>query len=145
VNGKFSFQKEFYLLTKLKTLKTNLRFDETYKIIYKGKALSEDEEKQMTLDELCYKELKVFFIKVKDDNNNIKSSINNLYSNRNLKTKNYQNTSFDTHERFDTWIIIGKEKSGKTTFINCLCNYINEIKFEDNFRYLIKANNQKDC
>ena len=143
-NGNSYCKKEFYLLTKLKTLKTNLRFDETYKIIYKGKALSEDEEKQMTLDELCYKELKVFFIKVTNDNNNINSSINNLYSNRNLKTKNYQNTSFDTHERFDTWIIIGKEKSGKTTFINCLCNYINEIKFEDDFRYLIKAKNQND-
>jgi hypothetical protein len=44
----------------LKYLKTNLKFDETYKIIYKGKALTENEEKQMTLDELCYKELKVF-------------------------------------------------------------------------------------
>jgi hypothetical protein len=60
VNGKSYFKKEFYLLTKLKTVKTNLKFDETYKIIYKGKALTENEEKQMTLDELCYKELKVF-------------------------------------------------------------------------------------
>ena len=76
VNGKFSFQKEFYLLTKLKSLKTNLKFNETYKIIYKGKALCEDEEKLKTLDELCYKELKVFFVKVKEDNNNTKLSIN---------------------------------------------------------------------
>ena len=76
MNGKFSFQKEFYLLTKLKSLKTNLKFNEAYKIIYKGKALCEDEEKLKTLDELCYKELKVFFVKVKEDNNNTKLSIN---------------------------------------------------------------------
>ena len=60
LNGKHFIKKEIYLKIKLKYLKTNLKFDETYKIIYKGKALTENEEKQMTLDELCYKELKVF-------------------------------------------------------------------------------------
>jgi len=140
LNGKHFIKKEFYLKIKLKYLRTNLKFDETYKLVYKGKTLSENEEKLMTLDELCYKELKVFFVKIKDNTNvNI-----NLYTNNKkfLETKAYQNTSFKINERFDTWIIIGKEKSGKTTFINCLCNYINGIKFEYNFRYLIEAKKQ---
>ena len=145
LNGKTYIKKEFYLKIKLKYLRTNLKFDETYKIIYKDKALSEDEEKIMTLDELCYKELKVFFAKIKDDNDNLKSSINKLnFSQTFLETKSYPKISFRSNEMPDILIIIGKEKSGKTTFINCLCNYINGIKFEDNFRYLIEAKKEKD-
>jgi len=39
-----------------------------HKIIYKWNPLSIEEENKITLDELCYKELKVPFIKVKNNN-----------------------------------------------------------------------------
>lgn len=47
-------------------------------------------------------------------------------------------------ENFDTWLILGKQKSGKTTFINCLFNYIIGIKFEDNYRYSIEEQKRND-
>ena len=142
LNGKSYIKKEFYLNIKLKSVRINLKFDKTYKFIFKGNLLPFEEESRMTLDELCYKELKVFFIKVKDndnDNEYITTAIKNLQKSNNIVIRKYPNNSNINIDNFDTWILIGKEKSGKTTFINCLCNYSNEVKFEDNFRYSIEV------
>ena len=100
-----------------------------------------DDENKMTLDELCYKNLKVFFIRIKENNGDFgeiqKESLN---ENKNsiIEKKIFKNI-FKNNENFDNWIIFGKERSGKTTFINCLLNYINGIKYEDNFRYIIQG------
>ena len=40
--------------------------------------------------------------------------------------------------------MIEKQKSGKTTFINCLNNYIIGVKFEDNYRYTIDKQKKND-
>ena len=145
LNGKSYIKKEFYLHIKLKSVRINLKFDKTYKFIFKGHLLPFEEESRMTLDELCYKELKVFFFKVKDnDNEDIITSIKNPQKANNIVIKKYPNISIKNNENFDTWILIGKEKSGKTTFINCLCNYLNEVKFEDNFRYSIEVKRKID-
>ena len=148
LNGKSYIIKEFYLHIKLKYVRINLKFDKSYKLCYKGKYLTSAEENQISLDELCYKELKVYFVKSKDEDdnnkNNLKISLNNHSLNPNfiLETKNYPHRIFRSNEDYNTWIIMGKERSGKTTFINCLCNYLNEIKFEDNFRYSIEERKQ---
>ena len=67
----------------------------------------------MTLDELCYKELKIFFTKKKENDieetNKPKNYVN---ENRNLEEKISKNI-FRTKENFDTWLILGKQKSGK--------------------------------
>ena len=77
----------------------------------------------MTLDELCYKELKVYFIRTKGGEiEEINMQKNYVNENRDLEEKISKNI-FKTNENFDTWLIIGKQKSGKTTFINCLFNY----------------------
>ena len=140
VNCKFYIKKEFYLHIKLKFLRINLKFDDKYKFIYKGNILPLNDENKMTLDELCYKELKVFFIRTKDNNsdNNPKLLLKNFNGNFNLNKESYKNI-FSLNEIFDNWIIIGKEKSGKTTFINCLLNYLKGVKFEDEFRYSIEG------
>ncbi len=133
VDGKSYIKKQFYITIKLKSIRTNLKFDESsYKIIYKGNLLSIEEENKMTLDELCYKELKILFMKVKNNNNHIQKL-------KNLKLeKQTYNFSFKENDKYETWIILGLEKSGKTTFINCLLNYCLNIKFEDKNRYFFK-------
>ena len=146
LNGKSYIKKEFYPHIKVKYVRINLKFDQTYKLCYMKGFLSPDEENVITLDELCYKELKVYFVKLKNDleQNNIKTSYTKEIHNYNLilETKSYPHKIFRNHEKYDIWIFIGKEKSGKTTFINCLCNYMNKIKYEDNFRYSIEAKKQ---
>ena len=47
--------------------------------------------------------------------------------------------NFRANENFDTRLILGKQKSGKTNFINYLFNYIIGIKFTDNYRYSIEG------
>ena len=138
LNGKYYIKKEFYISIKLKTFRNNLKFDETYKIIFKGNPLTIEEENDMTLDELCYKELKVSFIKIKENNNN---SINIQNINNILDKRTYKD-NFKSNDYYETWILLGKEKSGKTTFINCLVNYCLGVKFEDKFRYIIKEKNK---
>ena len=100
-----------------------------------------DDENKMTLDELCYKNLKVFFIRTKENNGDIgeiqKESLNENKTTI-IEKKIFKNI-FKNKENFDNWIIFGKERSGKTTFINCLLNYINGIKYEDNFRYIMQG------
>ena len=66
LNGKIYIKKHFYTTIKLKSLRSNLKFDHSYKIVFKNKTLTIEEENNMTLYELCYKELKVFFVKIKD-------------------------------------------------------------------------------
>lgn len=147
LNGKFYIKKEFYLHIKLKSLRINLKFDETCKLIYKGEILPIEEESKMTLNELCYKELKVFYVRIKEESNceDIKIKINNSQKNNsgNLEKKKYPNLVIRSNDNCDNWIIFGKEKSGKTTFINCLCNYLNDVKFENNFRYSLEAKKKK--
>ncbi len=67
----------------------------------------------MTLDKLCYKELKIFFTRTKENDieetNKPKNYVN---ENRNLEEKISKNI-FRTNENFDTWLILGKQKSGK--------------------------------
>ena len=140
VNGKFYIKKEFYLHIKLKFLRINLKFDEKYKFIYKGNILPLNDENKMTLDELCYKELKVYFLRTKENNsdNNVKLSLKNFNGSFNFNKKSYKNI-FSQNEIFDNWIIIGKEKSGKTTFINYLLNYLKGVNFEDEFRYSVEG------
>ena len=139
INGRSHCTKECFLKAKLKTLKVHLDLDETYKFIFKDKLLSIDEENKMTLDELCYKESNAFLIKIKEEDINRGTinlkNFNNIIS---LEKKKYKN-SFTNKDTFDNWIIFGKEKSGKTSFINCILNYLNRIKFEDNFRYFIEG------
>ena len=140
LNGTLYNKWDFYLSLKLKDFRNNLKMVESNAIIYKGNSLSKDQENKMTLDELCYKELKVFFVSLKDNKNSIlnkdQKPINLIF-----EIKEYIN-SFEKTDNFETWLILGQEKSGKTTFINCLLNYCLEIKFEDKFRYLIKENNK---
>ena len=139
INGKSYIKREFYITLKLKIFRTNLKFDNLYKIYYKKKLLPIEEENKMTLDELCYKELKVFFYKGKND-----SDINiEKFNNFKLEKKIY-NFSFKKDDDYETWIILGFEKNGKTTFINCLLNYCKEINFEDKFRYLFEEKNKND-
>ena len=145
LNGKFYIKKEFYLHIKLKSLRINLKFDKAYKFIFRKNILSTDDENKMTLDDLCYKELKVYLTKIKEnDLEDIKPQKNNINENRNLEEKIIRNT-LRTNENFDTWLIIGKQNSGKTTFINCLNNYIIGVKFEDNYRYKIDKQKRNDC
>ncbi len=59
----------------MKEIQTNLKFNELYSIIYKGNPLSIEEEKKINLDELYYKELKVFFSKLKDYKNFISNKV----------------------------------------------------------------------
>ena len=97
--------------------------------------LSTDDENKMTLDDLCYKDLKVYLTKTKDnDSEDIKHQKNNTNEKRNFEGKIIKNT-FRANENFDTWLITGKQNSGKTTFINCLTSYIIGVKFEENYRY----------
>ena len=144
LNGKSYLKKEFYLHIKLKSLRINLKFDKAYKFIFRDKILSFDDENTMTLDELCYKELKVYFTRTKGGEiEEINMQKNYVNENRDLEEKISKNI-FKTNENFDTWLIIGKQKSGKTTFINCLFNYIIGIKFEDNYRYSIEEQKRND-
>ena len=143
VDGKSYIKKQFYITIKLKSIRTNLKFDESsYKIIYKGNPLSTEEENKITLDELCYKELKVLFMKVKNNNDPIPNKIQKL-KNLTLEKKTY-NFSFKENDKYETWIILGLEKNGKTTFINCLLNYCLNIKFEDKIRHLFKEKKKND-
>ena len=138
LNAQHFGTKEFFLKTKLKTIKVHLNLDEAYKFIYKDKLLSSEEESKMILDELCYKESKIFLVKLKEKDKgtlNLKN-FNNIII---LEKKKYINNSFTQRDIFDNWIIFGKEKSGKTSFINCILNYLNDIKFEDSFRYFIEG------
>lgn len=142
LNGKSYTKKQFYISIKLKSFRNNLKFDyQSYKIIFKGNPLTIEEENNITLDELCYKELKVSFFKVKEDNiiysNIIQKSNNIIFEQCIYKNKE----TFKNNENFETWILLGKGKSGKTTFINCLVNYCLDVKYDDKFRYIIKENN----
>ena len=141
LNDTLYMKKQYYLSLKLKDFRTSLKMDQSNAIIYKGNPLSKEQENKMTLDKLCYKELKVFFVNLKD---NKKSTLNKIQKPNNLRLeeKEYTNNSFGEKDNFETWLLLGQEKSGKTTFINCLLNYCLNIKFEDKFRYLIKENNK---
>ena len=141
LNGESYRKKEFFLKTKLKTLKVHLGLDETYKFIFKGKLLPIDEENKMILDELCYKESKAFLVKInKKDIDKGTINLKNYSNIIDLKKKKYKTKKpFTNNDNIDNWIILGKEKSGKTSFINCILNYLNGIKFEDNFRYYIEG------
>lgn len=139
LNEKLYIKKEFYIKIKLKNVRINLKFDKTYKFVFKEKILSDDEENKMTLDEYCDKEFKIFFIKLKGNfDDDTKLSTISIKKNTKIDTKIYKKV-FDNNEYFEHWIIFGKEKSGKTTFINCLFNYLMKVKYEDNFRYSIEA------
>lgn len=135
-DGKTYIKKDYYLGVKLKSIRNNLKIDSSYKIIFKGKPLELEEENNITLDEYCYKELKVSFFNVKNNDftNNVQK-LNNII----LEKKIYNNT-FKNNDNFETWIFLGKEKGGKTTFINCLVNYCLGVRFEDKFRYIFKEN-----
>lgn len=139
LNGKTYIKKDFYITIKLKSFRNNLKLDHSYKIIFKGKPLTIEEENNMTLDELCYKELKVSFFKLKD-NDNIPLNNSSINNNTILEKKIYIDL-FRHYDKYDIWILLGKEKSGKTTFINCLLNYCLGVKYEDKFRYIVKENN----
>ena len=52
LNGKIYIKKYFYIIIKLKALRNNLKFDHSYKIVFKNKTLTIEEENNMTLD-LC--------------------------------------------------------------------------------------------
>ena len=142
LNRKFYIKKDFYLFIKLKKMKINLKLDKNYKFIYKGEIVPIEEEDNMTLNDLCYKELKVFLIKVKEENNDEmpknSNSIKSFSQDKKLDKKILSN-NFKENSIFDIWIIMGKEKSGKTHFINCLVNYLLGVKFEDNYRYKIEG------
>ena len=141
LNGKPYIKKEYYLHIKLKFLRINLKLDKLHRFLFKGKILSTDQENQITLDELCYKEPKCLLIKVeenKSDNNELSIKNINLNNNFNLEKKVIKNT-FRANEDYDVWIILGKEKSGKTTFIDCLFNYLSDVKIENKYRYSIES------
>ena len=144
LNEKIYIKKHFYLSIKIKSFRNNLKFDQNCKIIFKGKPLTIEEENSMTLDELCYKELKVSFFKIKDNDENITLLNNNKrFRNRNIiLEKRFYKDSFNSNDNFETWVLLGKEKNGKTTFINCLLNYCLGVKFDDKFRYIVKENNK---
>ena len=57
--------------------------------------------------------------------------------------KNIYKEFFKDNDNYETWILLGKEKSGKTTFINCLLNFCLYVKFEDKYRYIIKEKIKK--
>lgn len=138
LNGNYYIKKDYYLCIKLKNFKINLKLDKNYKFIYKGEILPIEEENKMTLDDLCYKELKVFIIKTQEENNS--QILKNNYKNKHVHLdKKILINNFKKNDIFDTWILIGKEKSGKTRFINCLANHLLGVKFEDNFRYVIEG------
>ena len=67
LNRKFYIKKEFYLHIKLKFLRINLKFDKSYKFIFMKNILSIDGENKMTLDDLCYKDLKVYLTETKEN------------------------------------------------------------------------------
>lgn len=136
LNGKICVKKHFYTTIKLNAVRNNLKFEHSYKIVFKDKTLTNEEENNMTLDELCYKEFKVFFVKIKDNNNDISTNIQNC--NNIILDKNIYKECFRDNDNYETWILLGKEKSGKTTFINCLLNFCLDVKFEDKYRYIIK-------
>lgn len=92
--------KKIYLEFPIKERNDTMKFE----IYLNGKYYN-----QISLDELCYKELKVYFAKSKDDDdnnkNNLKISLNHsLNPNFILETKNYPHRIFRSNEDFNTWI-----------------------------------------
>ena len=67
LNGKFYNKKEFYLHIKLKFLRINLKFDKAYIFIFMKNILSTDDESEMSLDDLCHKDLKVYLTETKEN------------------------------------------------------------------------------
>ena len=139
LDNKIFIKKDFYISIKVKYLRNNLKIADNYKIFFKGKIISQEEEKKITLDELCYKELKIYFVKANNTGNeeilkNLSKSKEQLALEKRIYSESFKNGNFEN------WILIGMEKSGKTTFINYLLNYCLGLKMEDNFRYIIKDN-----
>ena len=69
LDNEIFIKKDFYISIKVKYLRNNLKIADNYKIFFKGKIISQEEEKKITLDELCYKELKIYFVKANNTGN----------------------------------------------------------------------------
>ena len=67
LNGKFYNKKEFYSHIKLKFLRINLKFDKAYIFIFMKNILSTDDESEMSLVDLCHKDLKVYLTETKEN------------------------------------------------------------------------------
>lgn len=122
-------------------MRINLKSNKLHRFVFKDKILCTDQENRITLDELCYKELKYFLVKVKEnksDNNELSTKNININNNFNSEKKVIKN-SFRANDDYDVWIIVGKEKSGKTTFLDCLFNYLSDVKKENKYRYSIES------
>ena len=104
----------------------------------KGEIISKEFENKYTIESISFKKNDAFYVNLIKKNVPILES-KFLRMKNNLEIYKYPNIQLnnDQLEKCKNIIVIGETGSGKTTLVNCLINFLMDIKKDDDFRYII--------
>jgi len=104
----------------------------------KGERIEKNKEKKIKIKSISLLENGKNYINIKKLKKPIESSIF-LQIKNNLKIYKYPKISLNKNQiqKCKILIVIGETGNGKTTLLNCLINYLMDIKKDDDFRYII--------